>query len=100
MPAVNIKLRWPDGQESTIYSPSTIVYEHFKAGHSYPLADFLSRAETAFNAASERVKQVRGFYCSSAMDSLAHLRVLARQYPARKARVEVLDLHTHGADQV
>ncbi|EPX64291.1 NAD/NADP transhydrogenase alpha subunit [Cystobacter fuscus DSM 2262] len=100
MPAVNIKLRWPDGKLSTAYSPSTVVYEHFKAGHSYPLADFLSLAETAFNAASERVKQVRGFYCSSAMDSLAGLRLLARQYPARGARVEVLDLRTHGAEQV
>ncbi|WNG13378.1 MSMEG_0570 family nitrogen starvation response protein [Cystobacter fuscus] len=99
MPAVNIKLRWPDGKVSTTYSPSTIVHEHFKAGHSYPLADFLSRAETAFNAASERVKQVRGFYCSSAMDSLAGLRLLSRQYPAPNARVEVLDLSTHGADQ-
>ncbi len=100
MPAVNIKLRWPDGQESTTYSPSTIVYDHFKAGHSYPLADFLFRAETAFNAASERVKQVRGFYCSSAMDSLARLREVARQYTARDARVEVLNLYTHDAEQV
>ncbi|MFY0582689.1 MSMEG_0570 family nitrogen starvation response protein [Cystobacter fuscus] len=100
MPAVNIKLRWPDGKVSITYSPSTVVHEHFKAGHSYPLADFLARAETALNAASERVKQVRGFYCSSAMDSLAGLRLLSRQYPAPNARVEVLDLCTPGADQV
>ncbi|MFF7708513.1 MSMEG_0570 family nitrogen starvation response protein [Pseudomonas sp. NPDC007930] len=100
MPAVNIRLRWPDGQESTSYSPSTSIYEYLEAGHSYPLDEFLSRAEQGLNAASERVKQVKGFYCSSAMDSLAGLRLHARRFQGQAAQVQVLALQQQGAGQV
>jgi len=42
MPAVNIRLRWPDGQESNTYSPSTTIYEHLQEGCTYPMAEFYS----------------------------------------------------------
>ncbi|MFC3941303.1 NAD/NADP transhydrogenase alpha subunit [Pseudomonas gingeri NCPPB 3146 = LMG 5327] len=100
MPAVNIRLRWPDGQESNAYSPSTTIYAHFEAGRSYAMADFMRRAETGLNAASERVRQVKGFYCSSAMDSLGGLRLMARRFPDPDARVQVLDISNQGAGKV
>ncbi|WPO98350.1 MSMEG_0570 family nitrogen starvation response protein [Pseudomonas sp. HR96] len=99
MPAVTVHLRWPDGQHSSAYSPSTAILDHLQAGHSYPLGDFMSRAERGLNAASERVKVVKGFYCSSAMDSLAGLRMQARSLP-EDARVEVLELLIQGAGKV
>lgn len=100
MPAVTIRLRWPNGQETTTYSPSTTIYEHLEAGTSYPMADFLCRAETGLNAASERVKQVKGFYCSSAMDSLSSLQLMAQSFSGAEAKVEVLDIKNQGTGQV
>lgn len=100
MPAVNIRLRWPDGQESNVYSPSTTIYEHLEAGQRYALAEFLRRAEAGLNAASERVKQVKGFYCSSAMDSLAGVRLMARAFSVPDAQVEVLEIKNQGTGKV
>ena len=100
MPAVNVRVRWPDGQESNVYSPSTAVFKHLEEGQSYTLADFLSRAQTALNAASERVKQVKGFYCSSAMDSLAGIRLTARKFSDPQACVTVVEIKEQGAGKV
>jgi uncharacterized repeat protein (TIGR04042 family) len=100
MPAVNVRLRWPDGHESNVYSPSTTIFEHLEQGRSYSLEEFLERAETGLNAASERVKQVKGFYCSSAMDSLGGIRMTARKFPDRAALVEVLEIREQGSGKV
>ncbi|WP_447791259.1 MSMEG_0570 family nitrogen starvation response protein [Pseudomonas farris] len=100
MPAVNIRLRWPDGQESNAYSPSTTIYEHLEEGRTYVMAEFLRRAETGLNAASERVKQVKGFYCSSAMDSLGGLRLMARAFTDPESRVEVVEIKNQGTGKV
>ncbi|WP_295460544.1 MSMEG_0570 family nitrogen starvation response protein [uncultured Pseudomonas sp.] len=97
MPAVIIRLRWPDGQESTAYSPSTSIGRHLESGRRYPLSEFLQRAESGLHAASERVKEVKGFYCSSAMDSLSELRRQARAYAdGDDLQVEVLELQQQG----
>ncbi|WP_287030095.1 MSMEG_0570 family nitrogen starvation response protein [Pseudomonas sp. UBA6310] len=92
MPAVNFRVRWPDGQESPGYSPSTVIYEHLHSGVPYALEDFLQRLETALNAASERVKEVKGFYCSSAMDTLASLKYQADRHG--EGAVQVLEMNT------
>jgi uncharacterized repeat protein (TIGR04042 family) len=95
MPAVIIHLRWPDGQESTAYSPSTSIGRHLESGRRYPLTEFLQRAESGLYAASERVREVKGFYCSSAMDSLSELRRQARAYDG-DLQVEVLEFRQQG----
>jgi len=100
MPAVNIRLRWPDGQESNAYSPSTTIYEHLEAGQRYAIGDFMERAETGLNAASERVRQVKGFYCSAAMDTLGGLRMMARNFSDPAAQIEVLAINPQGAGKV
>jgi len=100
MPAVNFKIRWPNGQEANGYSPSTVIYEHLEEGASYPLTEFMQRLESALNNASERVKQVKGFYCSSAMDTLSSLKYQASGLDADDAQVEVLAMRTEGAGRV
>lgn len=92
MPAVNFRVRWPDGQESPGYSPSTVIHEYLLSGVPYALEDFMQRLESALDAASERVKQVKGFYCSSAMDTLASLKYHASRY--QDGTVHVLDMQT------
>jgi uncharacterized repeat protein (TIGR04042 family) len=101
MPAVNFKIRWPNGKEALGYSPSTVIYEHLKEGVSYPLPEFLERIESALNNASERVKQVKGFYCSSAMDTLSSLKGQASYFEAlENGPVEVLSMRTEGGGRV
>jgi uncharacterized repeat protein (TIGR04042 family) len=103
MPAVNFRIRWPNGKEATGYSPSTVIYRHLEEGASYPLAEFLLRVESALNNASERVKQVKGFYCSSAMDTLSSLKGQASYLeaePFETGVVEILSMRTEGAGQV
>ncbi|MGY2338726.1 MSMEG_0570 family nitrogen starvation response protein [Pseudomonas sp. SDO5532_S415] len=103
MPAVNFKIRWPNGREATGYSPSTVIYQYLEEGASYPLADFLQRIESALNSASERVKQVKGFYCSSAMDTLSSLKGQASYLSEPThidGQVDVLSMRTEGAGQV
>ena len=103
MPAVNFKIRWPNGREANGYSPSTVIYEHLEEGASYSLPDFMQRVESALNNASERVKEVKGFYCSSAMDTLSSLKGQASYLvePDMVAgQVEILSMRTDGAGQV
>jgi len=103
MPAVNFKIRWPNGREATGYSPSTVIYQYLEEGASYTLTDFLQRIESALNNASERVKQVKGFYCSSAMDTLSSLKGQASyliDQALAEGQVDILSMRTEGAGQV
>lgn len=100
MPAVNFRIRWPNGREANGYSPSTVIFQYLEEGASYPLADFLQRIESALNNASERVKEVKGFYCSSAMDTLSSLKGQASYLGQAEGQVDVLSMRTEGAGQV
>jgi uncharacterized repeat protein (TIGR04042 family) len=92
MPAMHYRLRWPDDSESTCYSPSLVIKDHFTAGASYPLDDFLTRARTATQIASDRVAAKYGFACSRAADQLGEIERMAARFTARSgARVHVLE---------
>lgn len=70
MPETFWTVRWPDGAEEKLYSPSSVVAELFTPGQNYPVPDFLQRARIAMERASNRVERKYGFACSSAMDQL------------------------------
>lgn len=95
MPAVNFRLRWPDGREREAYSPSTVIYQYLKTEQSYSLADFMQRADAGLRAASERVRQVRGFSCSSAMECLMDLQSDAARYDSGDVRV--IEMYEHSS---
>ncbi|MDY6798967.1 MAG: MSMEG_0570 family nitrogen starvation response protein [Pseudomonadota bacterium] len=80
MPAINFCVRWPDGTEDICYSPSTVVREHFSAGQTMPLDEFVTTAEQALNAASKRVEQKFGYFCSSAMDQFSSIKLKAARF--------------------
>lgn len=90
MPAVNFEIQWPDGQISSGYSPSTIIHDYLAEGVSYPLSDFMQRAESGLNAASERVRTVYGYACSSAMDCLYILQEQAKKYSDPEGQITLL----------
>lgn len=70
MPETTWTVRWPDGTEEALYSPSSVVAELFSPGTSYPLPDFLTRSRIAMERASNRVAAKYGFACTSAMAQL------------------------------
>jgi uncharacterized repeat protein (TIGR04042 family) len=70
MPSVNFSVTWPDGEQATYYSPSTIVFDYLAAGTEYSLAEFAEQSRAALTAASERVFQRFGYYCSAASGEL------------------------------
>ena len=80
MPEVRFRVRWPDDHVEVCYSPSTVIKEVFTPGEAYSLADFLARSEDGLNRASERVRQVYGFACSSANDQLLRIRESAASF--------------------
>jgi uncharacterized repeat protein (TIGR04042 family) len=80
MPEMHYRLRWPDDSESVCYSPSLVIKDHFSAGGSYPLEDFLARARTATQIASDRVAAKYGFACSRAADELQRIEQTAARF--------------------
>ncbi|MEO1680404.1 MAG: MSMEG_0570 family nitrogen starvation response protein [Pseudomonadota bacterium] len=86
MPEMHMTLRWPDGAEGRVYSPSTIIAEHFAPGERIALDAFATRARAALTAASERVRARYGMPCSRAAASLTAIEAeIARQRGADPA---------------
>ncbi len=71
MPETLFRVRWPDGQVETCWSPSTIITEFLVPGHSYTLHDFVAACRAGLRAASDRVAaRYGGTGCSHAMAQL------------------------------
>ncbi|MEM8553658.1 MAG: MSMEG_0570 family nitrogen starvation response protein [Pseudomonadota bacterium] len=70
MPETTWTVRWPDGTEEALYSPSSVVAEVFQPGTEYTVPDFLALSRIAMERASNRVERKYGFACSSAMAQL------------------------------
>jgi MSMEG_0570 family protein len=81
MPETFWTVRWPDGSEERLYSPSSVVAELFEPGRSYPALDFLQRARVALVRASNRVERKYGFACTSAMEQLDRIEVRIAAIP-------------------
>ncbi|MEL6441316.1 MAG: hypothetical protein AAFQ80_18940 [Cyanobacteria bacterium J06621_8] len=58
MPEINFKIQWSDGIEQTCYSPSLVVKEYFKTATEYELNEFIEKARTALNIASDRLTKI------------------------------------------
>jgi uncharacterized repeat protein (TIGR04042 family) len=99
MPEMHFRVEWPNGRVDRCYSPSYVVEEHLTAGESYPLEEFLTRARTALEIGSERVRARYGFACSSALDQLRALEETAAALgpSEREGKVRVLEFEKHAA---
>jgi len=94
MPSVNFTVKWPNGQSSNFYSPSTIVYKYFQKGQQWAGQEFLNQADQALHAASERVRAHYGFACSSAMDTLNRIQQQAQSYSVKpEDTIEITDIY-------
>jgi uncharacterized repeat protein (TIGR04042 family) len=92
MPEVHFTVRWPDATVDECYSPSRVIEEHLQSETDYSLSEFLERARTALNVASERVRAKYGFTCSSALDQLSEFESKVQGYrrSSPEGRVRVL----------
>lgn len=84
-------VRWPDESVQRCYSPSLVVHDHLDVGAEYSVTEFLTRAGTALNTASDRVRAKYGMACTSAIAQLDDLTLRAAQF-APDASVRVLGL--------
>jgi uncharacterized repeat protein (TIGR04042 family) len=80
MPETHLKIQWPDGSEEICYSPSSIVKQYFEPNRDYDLSDFVDRARTALNIASDRVQAKYGSPCGLAIGQLAAIQSKATQF--------------------
>jgi|AntRauTorcE11898_2_1112593.scaffolds.fasta_scaffold15093_2 uncharacterized repeat protein (TIGR04042 family) len=93
MPAIHFSVTWPDGESARYYSPSTTVRHHLSE-KTYQQSEFHSAAETALNAASERVRETFGYSCTAASaeldkitQKLAELRTQGIDGPVQLTRI-------------
>jgi uncharacterized repeat protein (TIGR04042 family) len=87
MPEMTFAVRWPDGRESTHYSPSLVMHDYLRVGERYPVSDFVGRASEALAIASDRVRAKFGFACTSAMHSEETIATAAAAYPAGEVEI-------------
>jgi len=99
MPEMHFHVEWPNGRLERCYSPSYVVEEHLSVGQAYAVDEFVARARTALEIASERVRAKYGFACSSALDQLRAIEATAAELaPAERAgTVRVLEFEKHAA---
>jgi uncharacterized repeat protein (TIGR04042 family) len=66
MPEVELTLEWPDGGQSRLYSPSTVILEHLAPGQTVTVAELRAKGTLALRQASERVRARYGLACTRA----------------------------------
>lgn len=82
MPEVHLQLEWPDGRQSTFYSPSTVVLNYLKPGDQLSVGELQSVGLQALEEASERVRARYGFSCTRTDEEAAKLQQLTSTYEA------------------
>ena len=94
MPAVNFSVSWPDGENTSYYSPSTIIHRYIEKSQIYELDKFKRLCDEALNAASERVYQRFGYYCSAASGEQEKITKKYNELTDKKitGKVKVIDL--------
>ena len=80
MPDVCFQLEWPDGQSSTLYSPSTVILDYLRPGESLLVSELETRGVEALRAASERVRARYGFACTRTDEEESQLRQWVSRY--------------------
>lgn len=91
MPEMTFAVRWPDGHESSHYSPSLVMHDFLQVGERYQVADFVGRTAEALGIASERVRAKYGFACTSAAHSEEAISAAAAAYPAGEVEIVTME---------
>lgn len=87
MPEMRFAVRWPDGTETSHYSPSLVMHDYLRAGEQYAVTEFVARTSEALKVASERVRAKYGFACTSAAASTDKVIATAAAYAGGEVTV-------------
>ncbi|MFD1468168.1 MSMEG_0570 family nitrogen starvation response protein [Hymenobacter caeli] len=82
MPETLVRIAWPNGQEDTVYSPSSTIVEYLKPGVELSLSEFEAQALRGLDFASRRVTAIYGFACTAAEAEKERLVAAVRQHQA------------------
>jgi uncharacterized repeat protein (TIGR04042 family) len=91
MPEMTFTVRWPDGSEAALYSPSLVMHDHLAIGGQYAVAEFVRRTSEALDEASVRVTAKYGYECTSAMAQKSEIELVSLRYRSDDP-VTVLDM--------
>ncbi|WP_041558385.1 MSMEG_0570 family nitrogen starvation response protein [Novosphingobium sp. PP1Y] len=94
MPEMMFRVRWPDGELATCFSPSTIVAQRLIAMHDYPVSEFTQVARAALEEANVRVRARFGMGCAHAIAQIEQIELRAAEFasdPDATVRVEGFD---------
>ncbi|GAA4552313.1 MSMEG_0570 family nitrogen starvation response protein [Pseudonocardia xishanensis] len=80
VPEVLFDVRWPDGSTQSFYSPSLIVEDYFRAGRTYPVAEFVDTSRTCMRIADQRVRRKYGFGCAESVATMAGIERAAARF--------------------
>ena len=97
MPEMTFAVRWPDGQETSHYSPSLVMHDFLRVGERYAVPDFVGRTREALGIASERVRAKYGFACTSAMHSEETILSAASAYSTGDVEIVTMEPPLPGA---
>lgn len=87
MPELTFAVRWPDGRQTSHYSPSLVMHDFLAVGERYPVSDFVGRTREALAIASDRVRAKYGFACTSAMQTEQSIAQEAQSYAAGEVEI-------------
>lgn len=77
---MSFAVRWPDGTQQVLYSPSLVVAEHLEPGVTYAVADFVGRTVAAMEIADQRVRAKHGHACAGAASTVAEVERRAARF--------------------
>ncbi|WP_201276602.1 MSMEG_0570 family nitrogen starvation response protein [Marisediminicola senii] len=92
MPEMTVTVRWPDGTEANLYSPSLVMHDHLAVGAQYAIEEFVTRTGAALDEASARVRAKYGFECTSAVAQKTEIEATSLRY-RNAGTVTVLGMH-------
>ena len=94
MPEYRVAVRWPDGDQDEIYSPSSIVREFLRPSAHLLVTDFVVLSRDALTAASHRVQAVYGTPCGRAWSEIRRLESTAERLRRRGLGQGVVEILT------
>jgi putative flavoprotein involved in K+ transport len=80
MPEIEFTVGWPDGRTQRCISPSRTIERAIVTGARYPVGEFQRRARSALELGSERLRDLRGFGCSAAVQLIDELDTTAESF--------------------
>ena len=92
MPEVYMQIEWPGNKKDVVYSPSSIIYEHFKKGEAFSVDMFEKKVTEALTQASQRVLAKFGYECTSAMGEIMRIQSIVNSLKDKSQEVKITQL--------